>query len=76
MMTSILLALAFDDLWRKLRRSEPTSPSNTQKELFLTRENNGQRISAKGWPVHSCNPANNQGAYSTPPKYLHRNPIR
>jgi hypothetical protein len=48
-MTAILLALALlmNSGGNSAGQNAHTSPSNTQKELFLTRANDGQRVSAK-----------------------------
>lgn len=69
MMTSILLALALlmSSGGNSVGQNAPTSPSNAQKELFLTRENDGQRISAKvGQYVVVTLQTIGEGAYGTP----------
>lgn len=72
MMTSILLALALlmSSGGNSVGQNAPTSPSNAQKELFLTRENDGQRISAKvgQYVVVTLQTI---GGHTAPRKYLH-----
>jgi hypothetical protein len=67
-MTAILLALALlmNCGGNSAGQNAHTSPSNTQKELFLTPANDGQRVSAKvGQSIAVTLQTIGEGAYST-----------